>query len=98
VFTARYALSPYIKQIRFVFKGLNIMMTLSQVQRVWNKLCKQNAQNIFLSHIFLVLSPQPIAEFKNEWSYIIYIFLICLLACTVKTLPSAYTVLAIHIH
>jgi hypothetical protein len=23
VFTARYALSPYIKQIRFVFKGLN---------------------------------------------------------------------------
>jgi hypothetical protein len=25
VFTARYALSPYIKQIRFVFKGLNFM-------------------------------------------------------------------------
>jgi hypothetical protein len=25
VFTARYALSPYIKQIRFVFKGLNIV-------------------------------------------------------------------------
>jgi hypothetical protein len=24
VFTARYALSPYIKQIRFVFKGLKI--------------------------------------------------------------------------
>jgi hypothetical protein len=24
VFTARYALSPYIKQIRFVFKGLII--------------------------------------------------------------------------
>jgi hypothetical protein len=24
VFTARYALNPYIKQIRFVFKGLNI--------------------------------------------------------------------------
>jgi hypothetical protein len=23
VFTARYALSPYIKQMRFVFKGLN---------------------------------------------------------------------------
>jgi hypothetical protein len=23
VFTARYVLSPYIKQIRFVFKGLN---------------------------------------------------------------------------
>jgi hypothetical protein len=24
MFTARYALSPYIKQIRFVFKGLNV--------------------------------------------------------------------------
>jgi hypothetical protein len=24
VFTARYALSPYIKQTRFVFKGLNV--------------------------------------------------------------------------
>jgi hypothetical protein len=24
VFTARYALSPYIKQMRFVFKGLNL--------------------------------------------------------------------------
>jgi hypothetical protein len=24
VFTARYALSPYIKQIRFVFKGLKL--------------------------------------------------------------------------
>jgi hypothetical protein len=26
VFTARYALSPYIKQIRFVFKGLNCIL------------------------------------------------------------------------
>jgi hypothetical protein len=26
VFTARYALSPYIKQIRFVFKGLNSVL------------------------------------------------------------------------
>jgi hypothetical protein len=25
VFTARYALSPYIKQIRFVFKGLKLV-------------------------------------------------------------------------
>jgi hypothetical protein len=24
VFTARYALSPYLKQIHFVFKGLNM--------------------------------------------------------------------------
>jgi hypothetical protein len=30
VFTARYALSPYIKQIRFVFKGL-MKLTISSV-------------------------------------------------------------------
>jgi hypothetical protein len=26
VFTARYALSPYMKEIRFVFKGLNMLV------------------------------------------------------------------------
>jgi hypothetical protein len=30
VFTERYALSPYIKQIRFVFKGLNLSCTVYQ--------------------------------------------------------------------
>jgi hypothetical protein len=29
VFTARYALSPYIKQISFVFKGLIMTITIS---------------------------------------------------------------------
>jgi hypothetical protein len=29
VFTARYALSPYIKQIRFVFKGLIYFLEFS---------------------------------------------------------------------
>jgi hypothetical protein len=28
VFTARYALSPYIKQIRFVFKGLKKLLDM----------------------------------------------------------------------
>jgi hypothetical protein len=27
VFTARYALSPYIKQIRYVFKGLKLVIS-----------------------------------------------------------------------
>jgi hypothetical protein len=31
VFTARYALSPYIKQIRFVFKGLIVLASLGYV-------------------------------------------------------------------
>jgi hypothetical protein len=35
VFTARYALSPYIKQIRFVFRGLIIRYILSRVLRLF---------------------------------------------------------------
>jgi hypothetical protein len=35
VFTARYALSPYIKQIRFVFKGLRE----SKSRRSWSSCC-----------------------------------------------------------
>jgi hypothetical protein len=31
VFTARYALSPYIKQIRFVFKGLTLCVCSARV-------------------------------------------------------------------
>jgi hypothetical protein len=31
VFTARYALSPYIKQIRFVFKGLKATKLFYQI-------------------------------------------------------------------
>jgi hypothetical protein len=34
VFTARYALSPYIKQIRFVFKGLTCFAT-NDIQTKW---------------------------------------------------------------
>jgi hypothetical protein len=34
VFTARYALSPYIKQIRFFFKGLNIIQINCKLQIV----------------------------------------------------------------
>jgi hypothetical protein len=37
VFTARYALSPYIKQIRFVFKGLMIWnVTQGKTVRRWD--------------------------------------------------------------
>jgi hypothetical protein len=30
VFTARYALSPYVKQIGFVFKGLIILLEIDE--------------------------------------------------------------------
>jgi hypothetical protein len=32
VFTARYALSPYIKQVRFVFKGLIQNQAMRMIQ------------------------------------------------------------------
>jgi hypothetical protein len=40
VFTARYALSPYIKQIRFVFKGLICVFLEGEWkdQRFWTEL------------------------------------------------------------
>jgi hypothetical protein len=40
VFTARYGLSPYIKQIRFVFKGLKQLLSLKNQYR---NLTEQNA-------------------------------------------------------
>jgi hypothetical protein len=44
VFTARYALSPYIKQIRFVFKGLIHEVSLRDAQvGVW---CAMGATRI----------------------------------------------------
>jgi hypothetical protein len=42
VFTVRYALSPYIKQIRFIFKGLAIVRT-QQNRGYWN--LKEKAQD-----------------------------------------------------
>jgi hypothetical protein len=61
VFTARYALSPYIKQIRFVFKGLNwscavrpFIVTTVLFQRTtgWATL------SILTSHVLLLLLVQ----------------------------------------
>jgi hypothetical protein len=56
VFTARYALSPYIKQIRFVFKGLN--KTRAYTER-WQKCivtgslahCRKNVLEHVVIHI-----------------------------------------------
>jgi hypothetical protein len=41
MFTARYALSPYIKQTRFVFKGLNKQLGGSLTKVVINNLNNQ---------------------------------------------------------
>jgi hypothetical protein len=35
VFTARYALSPFIKQIRFVFKGLIVLLPERERGEAW---------------------------------------------------------------
>jgi hypothetical protein len=51
VFTARYALSPYIKQIRFVFKGLILYLTLVRLDlecasTVWNSITYADAKKL----------------------------------------------------
>jgi hypothetical protein len=46
VFTARYALSPYIKQIRFVFKGLN---AFGISESVWSAPVRQVARQTQLA-------------------------------------------------
>jgi hypothetical protein len=43
VFTARYALSPYIKQIRFVFKGLILL---------YKDIAKLNIRSLLSSNFF----------------------------------------------
>jgi hypothetical protein len=43
MFTARYALSPYIKQIRFFFKGLNPHMKPSNLTSCLYRLNNSNA-------------------------------------------------------
>jgi hypothetical protein len=52
VFTARYALSPYIKQIRFIFKGL---MPLALGTAVYVGM--QNAHKPFLWQTSLLWRP-----------------------------------------
>jgi hypothetical protein len=68
VFTARYALSPYIKQIRFVFKGLILVF--------------QDSYHLFpfallfssFLHLMLIRSP-----FLWSSTFLILVFLCCLL-------------------
>jgi hypothetical protein len=48
VFTARYALSPYIKQIRFVFKGLNLLYNSTVLLATGNKPEVSNEKNLVL--------------------------------------------------
>jgi hypothetical protein len=49
VFTARYALSPYIKLIRFVFKGLNRFSGRWQKQKLPNDtMYKKHSDSVYL--------------------------------------------------
>jgi hypothetical protein len=54
MFTARYALSPYIKQIRFVFKGLNrhlILIRLSYLSDSDLQICLNMCHRVSM-HLF----------------------------------------------
>jgi hypothetical protein len=61
VFTARYALSPYIKQIRFVFKGLRTYYREIQedVTEGWISVHKEELRNLYCS-------PNIISMIKSE--------------------------------
>jgi hypothetical protein len=54
VFTARYALSPYIKQIRFIFKGLMMVRSCNALLRML-LLCIRSYLKSVLRHRFLIL-------------------------------------------
>jgi diacylglycerol kinase len=60
VFTARYALSPYIKQIRFVFKGLIVMMTLQS--------------NIVLNFVVFIIAMILCSEQKLNFYGVIWMY------------------------
>jgi hypothetical protein len=69
VFTARYALSPYIKQIRFVFKGLSRVHTTEDTSRAAyvltasNKRFMRNLQENLCSQTFITMN--DIARYRG---------------------------------
>jgi hypothetical protein len=63
VFTARYALSPYIKQIRFVFKGLRDSRPFSlslEIKKQLNNLTSQP------QHTFIKMFKDDVTSVKFE--------------------------------
>jgi hypothetical protein len=51
MFTARYALSAYIKEIRFVFKGLMLQSTVVTIHAT----CFKNNVSVFYPHSVLFM-------------------------------------------
>jgi hypothetical protein len=84
VFTVRYALSPYIKQIRFVFKGLilNIPEHTFSVSQVFiqeqticlTSTCKSYSNNGILvaCFVYLILS-QKILDLTSDIKNLIFL-------------------------
>jgi hypothetical protein len=64
VFTARYALSPYIKQIRFVFKGLITMHAMNDIKLANNIEGRGGKSTV---HIRKFKSSQKILLGRENW-------------------------------
>jgi hypothetical protein len=62
VFTARYALSPYIQQIRSVFKGLKVTERVVYVPQ-----SKGDKQNDFISLLLYLVMPYITTLCSVEW-------------------------------
>jgi hypothetical protein len=66
VFTARYALSPYIKQIRFVFKGLIMPVRLSVCPSAWNN--EAPSGSVLMKFCIWVLFVNVSRKFNSHWN------------------------------
>jgi hypothetical protein len=82
VFTARYALSPYIKQIRFVFKGSNMVLCGRLVEETFWKQSREGIGNPTLKRIIVTTYSDT-----NRLKMVAYKCLCCLGSRGSKTGP-----------
>jgi hypothetical protein len=68
VFTARYGLSPYIKQNRLVFKGLTAVFKLSVILRCVYDTEKRN-NSVTGKNVWLGRSEVPLPHFECRYFY-----------------------------
>jgi hypothetical protein len=74
VFTARYALSPYIKQIRFVFKGLkSIYGTVAHLSILWHYVQSEDGpfrpKHVVGNLLIHTHMPIPLAARSKAWVF-----------------------------
>jgi hypothetical protein len=69
VFTARYALSPYIKQMRFVFKGLNNIKLLVFVMETQCVYYEEGLNFYLLLRLSSGFMGRAMAQAASRWPF-----------------------------